>query len=1130
MKANLTILLFAVISGGWNVTKAQNNSVLVSGDWYKIRTEASGLYKIDRNLLEDMGIAVSSIDPRNISLHGYGGGMLPQENSFSRPEDLPEVAIEIVGESDGSFDSDDYILFYAESSDRLEYQEGELIYENNLYDDYSYFFITVGNNPGKRIISVNNEGTGHQLINSYNDYFVYEEDLTNLIGAGREWYGQILSANQNTLEIDFPVNDILENSTLSVTSSVMAQSFDLSTFELSLNGSMIGDQLIGSIPDEVYDIKGVNSVTSFEVEVSTIDLTSGKLDFVYTYQPVLAGTSLGYHNYLLAEVERQLTYDGNSTTFRSLGSTSNNFSTFEIAGANSEVIVWDITDKQNVLDQAYDFSGSSVMFGAATSTLREYIVFEGSDFNKPEFVEQVDNQNLHGIDTPDGLIVTHPMFQAEAIRLASFRSSHDGLDIEVVTTDQIYNEFASGRQDISAIRDFIKHLYDQDERLKYVLLFGDASYDYKERTIADNTNFVPIYEARNSLHPIFSYSSDDFFGFMDDNEGLWEETLAGDHQLDLGVGRLPSKSLQEASDMVDKIIGYATDNETLGNWRNELVFVADDGDANIHQADADRLAQLVDSEYAAFNPNKIYVDAFTQIPTPNGGQSAESVTQAINEAIEKGSLIFNFTGHGNENLWCHEAILDQNTIRDWDNRQRLPLFVTATCEFGRYDNPDLVSGGELLLLSEQGGAVAVLTTSRPVFSNTNFLVNQAFYNNVFKRGADDELPRLGDVIRLTKNESLRGPVNRNFSLLGDPMMKLAYPAFNIEITELNGEQLTMDGDTIRALGLTEFHGEVQDSNGERQNDFSGVLSVKVFDTPTEFVTLGNESPPTTFKQRNSVIFRGDVTISNGEFDFSFVVPKNITYLFDEAKISLYARAGDLDGNGANINLKIGGSDPDAPDDLQGPDLDVFLNDETFRSGDETGPNPLLLAKVFDQNGINMTELGIGQQISATLDGTTSINLNDFYVADLDSYQSGTVRYPLSDLTPGEHSIEVRVFDTYNNSTTTSINFFVGVDAKRSISSVISYPNPMRDETTFRISHNRLGENLELTVDIFDLNGDLVQSLTSDIFDNTGTIDEISWNRTNVQGGRVREGMYISRIILKTRDGVGTAHHKLIVID
>ncbi len=1133
MKANLTsIAILYIICLIHSTGNSQNNSVLSTGDWYKLAVAQNGIFKIDRDFLASIGIDVSSIDPRNLAVFGYGGGMLPQQNSVERPVALPENSIMVIGESDGEFDEQDYLLFFGQSPDKVEFTcAGVSDYKNNLYSDFTYYFLTIKNQPGERVLTIQNEGSDHPKINLYDDYFIFEQDLTNLIGSGREWYGQIFTSNRNIFEIEFPVSNIANNSQIKITSAVMAQSFGSSNFELTLNRLSIGNQLMGVIPDAVYGIKGVDRVDIFTMNSNNFQGLSQGLNLTFTFNPALSGSSIGYLNYAVIEVERELEMVDNVLQFRSRSSLTNDFSTFEISGSDSGTFIWDITDPQNALVQEIELVGNVIKFGASTSTIKEFIAFKGSDFEEPQFIEQISNQNIRGITSPDGLIVTHPDFLSEATRLAAFRATNDDLQVDIVTTDEIYNEFSSGRQDISAIRDYLKHLYEKDSRFKYVLLLGDASYDYKERTIGENTNYVPIYEARNSLHPIFSYSSDDFYGFMDDDEGFWEENESGDHFLDIGIGRLPVKNTQEARNVIDKLIDYASNDESLGNWRNEVYFVADDGDFNIHQRDADALASFVDKQFSSFNPNKIYLDAFPQVPTANGGQTATSVTQAINEAVDKGSLIFNFTGHGNENLWCEEEILNQNNIRDWRNRNRLPLFVTATCEFGKYDNPDIVSGGELLLLNDNGGAIGLLTTSRPVFSNTNFLLNEAFYNNVFRKDADGQFPRLGDVIRNTKNESLIGPVNRNFALLGDPMMKLAYPTYEIEITELNGKQLTIEGDTIKALGLTQFKGRVNDLNGQKRSKFSGILSVKAFDTPGEFVTLGNESSPTTFKQRNSLIFRGDVTIENGEFDFEFVVPKNITYLFQEAKVSLYARSDDMiDANGAKVNLKIGGSDPNAPNDKNGPDLELFLNDESFESGDKTSANPLLLAATFDENGINISEAGIGQNITLTLDDEGSINLNNFYSADLNSYQSGTIRYPLSTLEEGKHTLTLKLFDTHNNSTTKSIEFFVSRDAKTAISSVISYPNPVRERTTFIISHERIGENLEVSLEIYNLSGDLMQTINTEVFDSTGTIDQIEWDRTNMNGVRVRAGIYISKIILQTTDGAGLAHHKLIVID
>ncbi|MEQ9426575.1 MAG: type IX secretion system sortase PorU [Cyclobacteriaceae bacterium] len=1111
-------------------TVAQN-SVLAVDNWLKVGVTESGIYKLDRSFFQDAGLSVDVVDPRNIGVFGYGGGMLPQENATPRPVDLPENAIFFEGEDDGSFDNQDYLLFYAESPDRIGYrQSGKIEYQKNLYSDTAFYFIRIGSTPGKRLISIANEGLGHQPISTFNDLAYSEEDINNLIDTGREWYGQVFTSSSNTKNYQFDLEGVVPNSAIKVVSAVMAQSFGQTTFDVGLNGSPLGAQRIDPIPDALYDVKGVDQVDTFNIQASTLSGLNLGLNVEMKFnRSSTSGTSIGYQNHLILSTVRELKLYGNQTQFRSLQSISQDFSTYTISDAIGTVQVWDITDPQNALAQEFISDQNDVKFGSSSKELKEYVVFSDSEFDAPIFIKSVNNQNLHAISNVDGVIIAPSAFLEAANQLAQFREVNDHLKIAVVTTDQIYNEFSSGRQDITAIRDFIRHVYLKGPQLKYALLFGDGSFDYKGRTIID-TNFVPIYEARNSLHPIFSYSSDDYFGFMEAEEGEWVESTAGDHSLDIGIGRLPVKSRTEAFAIVEKLMNYATDESTLGSWRNEVVFVADDGDFNIHQRDADQLATFVDQNFSAYNPNKIYVDAFPQTQLPNGNQSATGVTTAIDQAISKGTFIVNFTGHGNENIWCEEEILSQENILNWTNKDRLPLFVTATCEFGRYDNPNLLSGGELLVLSENGGAIGLLTTSRPVFSNTNFLLNQAFYTSVFEK-IDGEFPRLGDVIRKTKNRSLRGPVNRGFALLGDPMMRLAYPQYGIEITELNNQPLK-EGDTIKALAVTKIKGQIINNAGEIQSDFQGRLSATIFDKPTEAITLGNESSPTIFEERKNIIFKGESTISAGNFEVSFVVPKNISYLIKEGKLSFYGRSdGLIDANGANINIKVGGSDPNAIIDSTPPEIELMLNDSRFQTGDKTGANPLVIANLFDDNGINISDVGIGQNISLRLDNENPVNLNSFYVADLDSYQSGSIRYPLNDISEGLHTITLTAFDTHNNPAEKTVEFFVSGDAKNRLTNVINYPNPLTDFTTFSFSHERLSETLDITIDIFNMRGELIRRLDTSVFDTSGTIDNINWDRSDENGNRVRNGLYVYRISMKATDGaVGSAHQKMILID
>jgi hypothetical protein len=708
--------------------------------------------------------------------------------------------------------------------------------------------------------------------------------------------------------------------------------------------------------------------------------------------------------------------------------------------------------------------------------------------------------------------------------------------IQLVTVNEIYNEFSSGIQDLSAIRDFVKHIYDKNpEKLKYLLLFGDCSYDYKGRSIQE-TNFVPVYEARNSLHPLFNFSSDDFYGFMEDHEGEWIEDKSGDHTLEIGIGRLPVKTENEAIDVVNKIIRYETSINTFGKWRNEMLFIADDGDNNIHQRDANFLADYVEETRSEFNVNRLFIDAFEQISSPSG-QSSPDAKRAFEEAINAGKIMINYTGHGNEAQLTVEKIIDENQISKLQNRTRLPFFITATCEFGNYDNPNRVSGGEKTFLNPNGGAIALLTSTRPVFSNTNFILNQAYYYAAMQK-IDGEFPRLGDIIKNTKNNSLEGAKNRNFALIGDPTLRLAFPKYDLAITSINGK-IVDKADTLKALSKIFIQGEVRKSDQTIVDNFSGTVAVTIFDKPTKFSTLGNENTSRQeFNQRDALLFNGEASVNNGLFSIEFIVPKNITYVFGEGKISMYALSNDLppvDANGSNIDLKVGGSNPNAVSDDIPPEIELFLDDTQFRSGQTVSKNPLLLGKLSDESGINISNQGFGQNISISIDGEDEIIINEFYSALVDTYKSGLVTYPLNDLVDGKHTLTLKAYDTYNNASTATLDFFITDAVSITLSDVSAHPNPFDNDDqkiTFTFSHDREGEELDVWLQIINLQGRIISENQYRFEDSSSQINSIEWDSSDTNGNKLENGIYIYRITVQsTLDGAkNQAHKKLIILN
>ncbi|MCX2742104.1 type IX secretion system sortase PorU [Pontibacter anaerobius] len=1118
-------------------TSFTNNSVLSTGEWYKLAVTESGVYKIDKSVLQALGISAQSIDPAKIQLYGNGGGMLPQPNSAPRPDDLQENAIAVIGEEGGKFDDADYILFYAKGPHTWQYDEAtqQFRHKYNVYSDTAFYFLRLNHSAGARIATRGQAVGASQSINSYNEHLFYEKDLKNMVFSGREWYGEEFSAFQTSRSFNFPVSDVMAGSEVQLEAALMANSPSSSSFTVQLNNQALGSQDISGRGTHSYHPEGVNSTKSYTLNQQKLG-NPGEVTVGLNFNTGGSSTAMGYLNYLELHYQRQLKLYGEQTAFRSLQSITQPVSRFTVSGAPANMVVWDVTQPTQPVNQQH----SNGSFSAATDVLREFVVFQSIN-RKPIPVGRVENQNLHSLNQSgslDFVIVAHPVFLLEAQRLANHRAQHSHMEVQVVTTKQVFNEFSSGAQDVTAIRDFMRMLYSRSSKTNgdvlYLLLFGDASYDYKNR-LSNNTNFVPVYESRESLHPITSYSSEDYFGFLDEDEGDWAENTQGDHLLDIGIGRLPARTTAEAATMVSKIINYDSPSH-FGSWRDRVTFVADDGDYNEHQNDAEFLANYLVEHHPKYNPDKVYIDLYQQQAVANG-QRVPDASAALNKAVEQGSLITNYTGHGNEVSWASEQVLTLPQVSNWKNKGNLTFLLTATCEFGRYDDPGRPSGAELALLHGEGGAVGLLTTTRPVYSNGNRVLNRNFFKTAFTP-VNGRMPRLGDLVMLTKNNSIldnasgsRGVNNRNFSLLSDPSMQLAYPALETRITSINGKEISSD--TLNALSKVTLKGHVQTSSGTLANDFSGDLHLKVYEKPTTLQTLGDESSQKVPVQvRESILYDGKASVRQGQFEITFVVPKDISYKYGQGKISMYASNSTHDAMGANQQVVIGGTAKNVPVDNAPPTVNLFMDDESFVSGGTTGQTTTLLAKLFDDNGINTAGIGIGHEITAILDENQSsmVVLNDYYTAASDSYQEGEVKYTLKDLPPGPHTIRLKAWDTHNNSSEAYIEFYVSNDAVLALEHVLNYPNPFSSETTFLFDHNRAGQDLDIQVQVYNISGKLVKTLQATSRSSKTRVAEISWNGRNEYNDMLTPGVYIYRVNVQSRqDGAKASKIEKLVI-
>jgi peptidase C25-like protein len=1101
------------------------NSVLSSGEWFKIGVVEDGVYKLSYSFLKGIGVEIDNINPQSIKIYGNGGKMLPELNSDFRFDDIQQNAIEVFGELDGRFDIEDYVLFYGQSPNLWSYDQSNQIFthEINRFSDTTFYYITVSNTgeSPKRITTQGSLSSPNNIVTSFNDYGYYERDLYNLIKSGRDWYGDVFDVKTSyDYVFNFPNIDLSTAAKISVSGAARYSSS--SNFAVGVSNSNF-NVTFGSVSLQNYSgpyASASNASMTFTPNSSLLNV-----NVVYN-KP--SSTSVAWIDEIELNVRRNLVMTGDQLFFRDAQSVGvGNVSQFNLSNASNISKIWDVTDPLNVKEQFFTL-GSLASFSCSTSELKHFVAFNNNYKTQVFNKGRVNNQNLHGLSAQDMIIVSHPLFLSQAEDLANHHRE-EGMRVVIVTPNQIYNEFSSGSQDIVAIRDFVRMFYERatssDDMPKYLLLFGDGSYDNKNR-LTDNTNFIPTYQSVNSLSITGSLVSDDYFGLLDPNEGKWSSTT---EYVDLGIGRFPVKSIEEADNVVNKVINYNTA-MTLKDWRNRIEFIGDDEDGNTHMSQSNQLAGIVEIDNPNYNEDKIFFDAYKQISTPGGNRYPE-VNEAIIKSFEEGALIVNYTGHGGETGLGHERVFTVSDINGIENPNNLPLMVTATCEFSRFDDPKRTSAGELVLLNK-GGGIALLTTVRLVYSTPNFYLNKTFYDKVFEP-VNNEMPRLGDVFMEVKNLNASNSNNRNFTLLGDPALRLAYPIHDVATKKFNGAFLSATIDTVRALDKVTVEGQVQDENGQKLSNFNGIIYPTVFDKKKEITTLSNDGgTPFIFDLQTNKLFKGKVSVVNGDFSFSFVVPKDIAYNYGTGKVSYYAENQVEDASGSFSDFYIGGTSQNFEADNEGPEIELYMNDKTFVFGGLTDESPNMLAYVSDIHGINMVGNGIGHDIVAVLDDKTdeAFILNDYYEADLNSYQRGVIKFPFKDLEEGRHKLTLKVWDVYNNSREVTTEFVVQKAKDIVIDRVYNYPNPFTTYTEFWFEHNQANKQIYAQVQIFTVSGKLVKTLEKNILNEGFRSTSITWDGLDEYGDKLARGVYVYRLKVRAENlSMADKYEKLVIL-
>ena len=1102
------------------------SSVLAHGSWYTVNIPSNGIYKLTYSDFVSLGVPEEDINFDNLSIFGRPGKAISEKNSEYTQSDITENAIYVNPASK-------YALFYAENTMSLDYDTENSRFDFSIhpYSDVSTYFITFDANIGsKKRISAREEihsAATHQATTAH-DVFIHKREVANLLGSGRNWVGESFSAGSPELSIPLNLQNVSSEQSTEITVKVLNQSKTPSSFDCKLNNTSLGSITVNKTPTDYIAYAGSKT---FSVKI-TNDNSTLKIDFNGQ------GTSKGRLDYIKADYVKRLHYNNASLRFYATENIGNdNIVGYQISNVKANNFqIWEIRNGNACSVNDYSQDGETVSLKIKADTVCSVIMFSGSNFPTPTLKGKIENQNLHAWEAADFVIVTAPAFLEQAERLAELHRTYDGINVKIATTQQVYNEFSSGTKDFLAIRELMRMLYNKyvetGSAPKNLLLFGDGTFDNKN-ILKYNNNFIPTYQAESSLiNAGSSFTTDDVLTYLSPYaSGNIRDTMS------IGVGRFTVNTPAEAQNMVNKCERYISKADIKagdwGDWRNAVTLTADDADTWGERYFIEN-AENIYYEIKATNPNlnveKIYSDAYKQYSS-SAGATYPDASKAINQRMKKGCLLFNYVGHGSDDHLSSERLITITDISGWKNYNALPIFITSTCEFTRFDQVDKQSAGEFVLSSENGGGIALISASRKIPSRNEINKNLHKFAVIKENGQG---LTFGEVFMKAKNATTLVVEERSFGLFGDPALRISLPQYDIKTTKINDNSLEDPGiqDTVRALSNMYIEGEITDEAGMRVENFNGKVQITILDKASNYRTLDNEGLNTDieFEQQKNILHKGTTTVTDGRFAYRFMLPKDIAYNYGNGKISYYAQSDSLDAAGNFTNFIIGGIDTTVNITESRPNVRLYINDTNFRNGGITDENPQLFAIITDSTAINTVGTGLGHDIIARLDNAANtFVLNDYFEPSGEDFSQGIIRFPLSDLTEGTHTLSLRVWNIFNFSSQAEITFVVKSSKRGEQMKLKNYPNPFSESTEIILEHNQANSILSAELQIFDRTGRLVLQEDVTPYISTYTVGPIQWDGNSNGGGQSGNGIFFARMRLKTNtDEIYTEPQKMVI--
>ena len=1104
---SLLLTLFAWQPASW-CQWSVHESVLSHHTWFKIGVAEDGVYALDYATLSALGVNMQTLNPRHIRMYGNTPGMLPEANKTPRYDDLTEIAVQLIGTADGSFDENDRILFYGHGPVNMTLNTSDYYeYERNSYSDTSFYFLCVdfegeglriGENPWVT------PSVYSSVVTTFPDYVYHESEEISPYASGRTWYGDMISNTEGFKEIVVEIPNIVKDKVSRIRSEVLGRCSSRIPYSLRINNNLLVDQY--------YIKENGDHVFGYTHLVDKMFFTdTDRLPVRYELGPT-SGNPLLFIDYFVINCWRELRYGDQDMPFRVIPS---QMDTPEVkvllSDINDNVICWEVTNPLCPSIQQIEYQNHSGFFGLTGTDERRFHLFELSKVKKVASCYPIGNQNLHSVTTADYLIITPRAFWQPSEELAEFHRA-EGMDCLLVDVNEIFNEFGTGVPDPTSMRDFIRMVYLRSgKKLKYVLLMGKGTHDYRNYKGMDN-NFVPTFEALETPYlEVNSFCTDDYFALMDSLEGK-----SSDGRVDLGVGRLSITTAEQGKQVVEKIKHYADLSITHGAWKNDYLFMADN-DIRTYVDNVEVLDRFLDTAWHLATTKKLYFDSYPVVNTASGTRIPQA-HEALMDYFEQGFYIMSYTGHGGVKGLSDEKVFTVSDINYLNNYDHLPFLHTATCEFSQFDNPSVVSAGELMMLSPRGGAIGLLTTVRPTLGTHNQQLSKSFHEHVFDL-QDGQTLRLGDIYRITKSDTKYYLKNNVvFVLFGDPALRLTYPMRRVQVTKANGSDLSTEV-TLNSSSLLTVEGSVLDRDGQLDSLFNGVMDVKLYDKKTSHTTLGNYSLPRTYSFFEDVLYAGKVSVENGKFSMECFIPSMVNFENGYCRLSFYAYDSTrvVEANGVCDDVYIF-NEPGTLIDNQGPDIQLYWNTPDFQSGDEVVRNGVLYADLFDEHGIDHYHVAIGRNIvmHSSLQDFDNLILDGQFEPAMDDYQRGRITLPIKNLADGTHEFTLKAWDTQGNSS--EVTVVLVVDEGAMLTAAYNYPNPFSGSTWFVLAHDDLTEDLSVSIEIFDLMGRRVASITKHTSSDGGVVPPIEWDGTTAHGKRLNPGVYVYRMTVVNEAG------------